>query len=384
MIRGGWSLTLLGVGALLHAQDIDASLGTSNEWKKYDWLAPAEAQKQQDATGMTVKATTSQDTNDPFATITNGSLWQQKYGVVYTQRLVDAMALSYETSAVTLTDGTNPYQPVSETGDDLSRAQKVGLQFQPVEQFKLTGNVHDAVNDTALPQTSTTVNGMGVTAESHLPFNSVLTLGLNSDETAADPGYSAAGQDTAYDAQLSQPIGKIPVTAVFKGHYDETSAAGVPQTRAPSLEQSLVWKPGGDTTLQMGLRQQQYQNFPGMTSDYNQAVFADWSQKVAPEMTWHSYAEMLDSRSNLNVAPGISTSGSNGTPQSTTPGGPSVSSSVPLLAQDKTLTFSTGPSFKLEKDISASIEYSNRWDQNPQPGTIGQEQRVSVSVKGSC
>jgi hypothetical protein len=37
----------------------------------------------------------------------------------------------------------------------------------------------------------------------------------------------------------------------------------------------------------------------------------------------------------------------------------------------------------LQKDISASVEYSDRWDKNPAPGTVGQEQRVSVSIKGT-
>ena len=61
----------------------------------------------------------------------------------------------------------------------------------------------------------------------------------------------------------------------------------------------------------------------------------------------------------------------------------SPTSSLPVSIDDQTLTFSTGPSFKLQKDISASVEYSNRWDKNPTPGSIGQEQRVSISLKGT-
>jgi len=77
-------------------------------------------------------------------------------------------------------------------------------------------------------------------------------------------------------------------------------------------------------------------------------------------------------------------SGSNGTAQATGPGdNMSLTSSVPLSFQDQTLTISTGPSVQLQKDISASVEYSNRWDKNPNPGFVGQEQRVSLSVKGS-
>ncbi len=281
--------------------------------------------------------------------------------------------------------GANPLLPQLDANntDDLSRGQKIGLQFQPAPEFTLKGNVHNSVNDASPAVDSTTTSGAGFWAEGHLPFNSVLTLGADTDSTGTDLAGSTTTHYSAYDAQFQQPLGKIPVTAVFKGHYEATATPGAPAAVMPSSEQSLVWKPAQETTVQMGLRQQHYQNFPGMSSDFNEAVFADWSQKVAGEVTWHSYAEMIDSRSNLALAPGVSTSGANGTPQTSPPGGPSISSAVPLLAEDKSFTFSTGPSFKIEKDVSASVEYSNRWDQNPVPGSTGPEQRLSVSVKGS-
>ena len=78
------------------------------------------------------------------------------------------------------------------------------------------------------------------------------------------------------------------------------------------------------------------------------------------------------------------TSGTNGTAQQNNPANnTSVTSSLPISIDDQTLTFSTGPSFKLQKDISASVEYSDRWDKSPAAGTAGQEQRVSVSLKGT-
>ena len=51
-------------------------------------------------------------------------------------------------------------------------------------------------------------------------------------------------------------------------------------------------------TLQAGLRQEQYQDFPGIDHDLNEALFADWSQKLIDDrLTWHSYAEMMNTRS---------------------------------------------------------------------------------------
>jgi hypothetical protein len=137
--------------------------------------------------------------------------------------------------------------------------------------------------------------------------------------------------------------------------------------------------------LQAGLRQQQYQEYPGVDHELNEALFADWSQKVVDDVTWHSYAEVLNSRGLLDQAPAAPiASGANGTAQATAPGSTaSVTSSLPVSIDDQTLTFSTGPSFRLEKDISASVEYSDRWDKNPAPGTTGEEQRVSVSLKGT-
>jgi hypothetical protein len=380
----GWALCLS--GSMIHAQDAASSGNNSNnDWQRYDWLKPVETQERQAASGSTLNATVGQDISNPFAVLSTGSLWQEKYGATYKQQVADTLSLSYETDAIKLSDGSNPYLPLSDGSEDLSRGQKAGLQFQPMQALTLDGNVHDSTSDSILPEDSVTTTGAGFTAVGHLPFNSVLTFGVDSGQTDAGtiPG-GATTHYTSYDAQFQQPLGKMPVTAVFKSHYDQTTTAGALTTSQPTMEQSLVWKPVQDTTVQMGLRQQHYQNFPGMSSDFNEALFADWSQKVLPDVTWHSYAEVLDARSNLDLAPGVSTtSGVNGTPQPSTPGGPSVSSAVPLIAEDKTLTFSTGPSFQLKKNISASVEYSNRWDQNPLPGSVGQEQRVSISLKGS-
>jgi hypothetical protein len=135
----------------------------------------------------------------------------------------------------------------------------------------------------------------------------------------------------------------------------------------------------------MGLRQQQYQEFPGIDHELNEALFADLSQQMGDSLSWHSYAELLNTKGLYDQAPGTPlASGANGTPQATLPGSnTSLTSSMPLSMEDQTLTFSTGPTVQLQKDISASLEYSNRWDKNPAPGSTGNEQRVSVSVKGS-
>jgi len=371
---------ILGLVVLLMgwAQAQDAVQGAdspADAWQRHDWLKPAEDQQRQAASGETFHATAGQDVTNPFTVLSTGSLWQEKYGAVYTRRLADTLSLSCESSAVTLDNDS----------EDLSRGQKVGFQFQPVEQLTLRGDLHDTMSDALLPGASTTTSGAAFSVESRLPLNAVLTFGLHSDRTRTDAPSGLDTQTNAYDAQLKQPIGQLPLSAILKGHYEGTSDGGAPATSLPSLEQSLVWKPLQDTTIQAGLRQQQYQEYPGVDHLLNEALFADWSQKVVDDVTWHSYAEVLNSRGLNDQAPAAPlASGANGTAQATTPGSnASLTSSLPVSIDDQTLTFSTGPSFRLQKDISASFEYSNRWDQNPAPGSVGQEQRVSVSVKGS-
>jgi hypothetical protein len=109
------------------------------------------------------------------------------------------------------------------------------------------------------------------------------------------------------------------------------------------------------------------------------------SQSLAEGLSWHSYAELLNTKGLYDQAPGSPlASGANGTPQATLPGSNAgLTDSMPLSFEDQTLTFSTGPTVQLQKDISASLEYSNRWDKNPAAGSAGNEQRVSVSVKGT-
>jgi hypothetical protein len=358
------------------AQDaIQAGNDSANVWPGDDWLKPAEDRQRQAASGETFQATVGQDVNDPFAVLSTGTLWQEKYGVLYTRRLDGALSLSCETTAVTLDDNT----------EDLSRGQKIGFQFQPVEQLTVRGDLRNSMSDSPLPSDSTTTSGAGFSAESHLPLNAVLTLGVDSDRTSADAPSGLDTQTNAYDAQWKQPLGQLPLSAVLKGHYEGTSTGGAPATSLPSLEQSLVWKPLQDTTIQAGLRQQQYQEYPGVDHQLSEALFADWSQKVVDDVTWHSYAEVLNSHGLIDQAPAAPiASGANGTPQATAPGSnASLTSSLPVSIDDQTLTFSTGPSFLLEKDISASVEYSDRWDRNPAPGAIGQEQRVSISLKGT-
>lgn len=378
----GAALCLTG-GRLPAQETISSDTAPPSSLRNADWLKPIEDQQRQAASGSTFTATAGHDASDPFSVLSTGSLWQEKYGTTYTRRMGDAFALSYETSAVTLSNGPNPYLPLSDGSDNLSQGQKAAVRFRPVESLTLSGNVHNSISDGSLPSSSVVTHGTGFAAESRLPFRSVLTLGVNADESGTDLGSDSFGQSKAYDAQLQQPLGKMPLTAEVKGHYDETTAPGTTGSKSPFLEQSLVWKPEQDTTVKFGLRQQHYQDFPGISNEFNQAIFADWSQKILPDVSWHSYAEVLNSRGVQDVAPAVPiASGANGTPQATTPG-PTISSALPVTLDDKTLTFSTGPSFLLEKNLSASIEYSNRWDQNPLPGAVGQEQRVSVSLKGT-
>ena len=285
-----------------------------------------------------------------------------------------------------LNESSNAVLPLAGgTPDGLTRSQSAGLQFQPADAVKVGGNVHASSTDAAIPGDSIVTTGAGFSTETKLPTNSVVSLCANTNRTGADNSNASVTTDTSYDAQLSQPVGNLPLSAILKGHYEETQVTGSPLGKTPSLEQSLTWKPAQSTTVQMGMRQQQYQEYPGVDNQFNEALFADFSQKVIDNVTWHSYGELLNTRGLVDAAPASPiASGANGTQQATAPGDNiSLTSSVPLSLQDQTLTFSTGPSFQLQKDISASVEYSNRWDKNPAPGAIGQEQRVSLSVKGS-
>jgi hypothetical protein len=311
------------------------------------------------------------DLSDPFAVVTNGSLWQEKQSVTYSRVVMDHLTLNCSSSA-TSEDGAP-----DQLGNEL-RAESV---YQPVDAFKVTGNVHKDSSDQAAVSADT--NGAGASVETHLPLDTVFTAAVNSDDTRSGAEPSLDSATNAYDAQVQKPLGKLPLSLVLKSHYVETDTPGTGATRLPSFEQSLVWKPVEDTTVQAGLRQQQYQNFPGIDNELDEALFADWSQKLLGDnLTWHSYAEVINTRSTVQVAE--AGAGSNGTAQPTVPqGGSSVASNLPVSTTDEKLTFSTGPSMKLQKDLQASLQYSSSWDQNPAPGTVGEEQRVSVSLKGT-
>jgi hypothetical protein len=346
----------------LRAQDVDANLGNSGGWQRYDWLAPAPTTTV--ANGKLTTTTAPSATGDPFTVVSQGSIAQETVGVTYTRALEPGVDLSYESNAVTLNESSGSYlAPADGTPDDLSHGQKASLQFQPAAALTLAGNVHTSTDDAGSPENAWETHGTGLSAEGHLPGDSVLNFSLNDDTTttglAATPACASA--DDSCDGQWKQPLGKLPLTAVLKGHYEETSS---------------------DATLQMGLRQQHYQDFPGITNEFNETLFADWAQTIMPDVTWHSYAEVLNTNGSRPVAPAVvtpSTSGVNGTPQSADPTNDPLNTSF----NDETITFSTGPSFKLDRDLSASIEYSNKFDRNPAPGDAGQEQRVSVSLKGT-
>jgi hypothetical protein len=365
----GWTLLLAIAGTAGSSADEQFSASVP----RYDFLLPVEQQEQEVRNGS-FTTTSGMDLSDPFAVVSSGSLWQNKESVTYSRAVIDHLSLNCTTSSVS-EDGT-PAQVGSEV-----RAESV---YQPFDALKITGNVHDNQND-ASPAPVTT-NGAGCSVETHLPLDTVFTAAVNSDEarTENNPGLEATTTTTnAYDAQLQKPLGKLPVSLLLKGNLTETSAPGAGATRLPTFEQSLVWKPADATTLQAGLRQQQYQNFPGIDNELNEALFADWSQKILDDkLTWHSYAEMMNTRSTVQIAePGL---GANGTAQPNVPqGGSTLGSNLPVSTTDEKVTFSTGPSVQLQKDISASLQYSSSWDQNPMPGNPTDEQRVSVSLKGT-
>jgi len=378
-------LLVLGAMAIFLGTKVSAQDTARGAWQQYDWLKPDPDQQSQATGGNNASTTAAQDKKDPFKVVSTGALWQEKTSTTYTRPVADSMLLSYESSSTLMSESTATLPLAGGTPDSLSRGQKVGLQYKPAEPLTLGGNLHASTTDAATSGDSLVTSGGQVSAETHLPLNSVLIFGANSDRSGSESSSVPATTTTAYDAQLSQPVGSLPLSAVLKGHYEETRIPGSPLGRTPSLEQSLTWKPLQDTTVQMGLRQQQYQEYPGIDNQFNQAIFADLSHKVIDNITWHSYGEILNTRGLVDQAPlSPIASGANGTAQATGPGDNiNPASSVPLSFQDQTLTISTGPSVQLQKDISASVEYSNRWDKNPNPGAIGQEQRVSLSVKGS-
>ena len=375
-------LSLLGLAAVLaggaRADDSttpNTSSATVAPWQQEDWLKPAGTAPSQAAPGETFHAATAPVSTDPYAVLSTGALWQDQYGEVYTRQMADALSLTCEASSVSA-DGAS----------DLTRSQKIGFQFQPIEAFTFRGDFHDALNDPLVAADSTTTNGTSLSAEGHLPGQTVLTLGMQTDHTSSNVLPDNVSQTNAYDAQIQQPLGQLPLSAQLKGHFEGTSTNNGSATNLPSIEQSLVWKPLQSTTLQAGLRQQHYQEYPGVDNELNEALFADWSQKVVDNISWHSYAEVLNSKGMLDQAPAAPiASGANGTPQATTPNSNAgLTSSLPVSVDDQTVTFTTGPSVQLQKDLSASVEYSNRWDKNAAtPGNASQEHRVSVSLKGT-
>ena len=357
------------------AQEVVPVSETNAGWQRYDWLgsAPSSADGR-----FTTSAT--QNVADPFAVVTGNSLWQEQYGVTYTHPLNGGLSLAYETNAVTLNESSLATPASSEgTPDQLSHEQKAGLQFQPFQGLSLAANLHDSSEDAGSPSTSLDTRGGALSLVSPLPLGTEMTLAFDSDSTTTGSFDPNPTMTNSYDAQLKKPVGKLPLTVLLKGHFEDTTQNGEKASQLPSLEQSLVWKANDSTTLQMGLRQQHYQAFPGVTNQLNEAVFADWSQTLLPEITWHSYAEVIDSRG-TDLAPAApTTTGANGTAQSADP----TNNALPSAINDEAITFTTGPSFKLDQDISASVEYSNRLDKATQVGDSAQEQRVSVSLKGS-
>lgn len=390
-----WNLAAAGCCALLLAGRLDAQQAVTFQsdttldsaasgWQNYNWLQAGDDKARQAAAGDSYSVNRVQIRTDPFALLSGDALWQDAYQGVYAKQFNENLVLNYTTTKAFASDDASTPLTAS-LPDSSTRAQQLGVQVQAADGLKLGSNVHYTSMDGFSPADSSTTTGFGFSAESRLPFNSTLTLAMASDRSVTGTNtYTGISEGTYYDAQWQQPLGNLPLTAVLKGHYEETSNAGSLATRLPSLEQSLVWKPVDSVTFEMGLRQQHYEDFPGVTNDLNEAIFADWSQKIMPEVTWHSYAEMLNSKNLQDTGGPVVpiTSGANGTPQ-TTVNNMSLGSTLPLSFESRTITFSTGPSFLLQKDISASIEYSNRWDQNPQVGSVGQEQRISFSLKGS-
>jgi hypothetical protein len=354
--HSGWTFFLVLAGAVSASADAPLDLSLTHG----DFLQPADSQEKSAADGS-FSAASGMDLSDPFAVISSNSLWEDRQSVTYSRAVMDHLTFDCSSSSVS-EDGTP-----DQLGSDL-RAETV---YQPTSGLKVTGNVHSDSNTTPV-----VTNGAGCAVEAHLPLDTTFTAAIDNDQARADdnPGFDYS--TSAYDASVQKPIGKLPVSLVLKGHLTETSTPGVGATRLPSFEQSLVWKAGDATTLQAGLRQQQYQNFPGLDPEFNEALFADWSQKILDDkLAWHSYAEMTNTRSTVETAepaPGAA-------PQ----GGTTVGSLVPVSTVDQKVTFSTGPSVQLQKDISASLQYSSSWDQNPVPGSVSDEQRVSLSLKGT-
>jgi hypothetical protein len=333
-------LAALAAGALLAwpvaAQDAspNAPIGAPfGDWLKSD-LPPGVSADE------TYKTTSDATAPDPFAVLTSGALWEENHGGIYTRDLGDAFSLNCETSDVVF----------DENAEMAIRAEKLGLLFAPVPEFNLATDWHAAETDATSLGNSASTNGVGVKAEGHLPTQSIVRIGLNFERTSNDAPDPVIADTSVYSAQVEQPLGKWPVSAVVTGELHGQSGIG----ELPSLEQALVWKPLPNTTVQMGLRQQQYQEYPGVDHQLNEALFADWTQHLVDDISWHSYAELLNTRGLVDQAPvSAIASGAAGTPQANNPvANTGLTSSVPLSFDEQTVTFTTGPSFQLQNDLT--------------------------------
>jgi hypothetical protein len=182
--------------------------------------------------------------------------------------------------------------------------------------------------------------------------------------------------------ELRQPISDLPVAAVITGKYSDTTDPAdhdFLQGQSPSMEQALEWKAKDDTLVKLGFREMGYANMQALTTQKSQGMFAHLSQNLLPDFAWNSDVEFSRSRQDTLL------------PETPEGGDPTslAGTVVPPTAtitpfQEESMWLKMGPSFKLPNDISASLEFSNKWDTNITPGMkSGSEQRVSMSFKGT-
>ena len=191
---------------------------TATSWQRYDWLAPT-ANAQSTSPDGKIQATESRDVHDPFKAVATGSLNKEKYGAVYTRQMADMLTLSCEANAIV----------VSDDAQELSNGQKVGVQFQPMPQLTLRCDVHGVGRRCArMPADSTTTTGAAcfggeASAAQQRDADGRREFGPHRRRCPHRP---RLGRPTAYDVQYQQPLGKLPLSAVLKGHYEGTSTGG--------------------------------------------------------------------------------------------------------------------------------------------------------------
>jgi hypothetical protein len=253
--------------------------------------------------------------------------------------------------SATVPDSPEENPAVKQPLPGLTKRDELALEWRPLPSVKSevwSGVIQNSSEDLLFDQAAIEHGGR-LTSKPHPLTSLSLATTLREPLDDAEPATSSSKVEAAW----KQKLGQLPLTLEATPSYIESKTPGDPSHRLTS-RQALVWNASGDSLLSVGTQWSETEKSFQQQNETQLSYFGEWNRKVSPDISLSVRSEFEQSRQQ--------------TPAS--------------FHETQRTTLRAGPSFRLNEDLNARIDFKAAADLQKTGQARPPEQAVSLSLQG--